>query len=46
MPDWAQTLAPELRNIAFVERAPWSQTHDLQALPPADRLHSPDAQAP
>ena len=30
MPDWAQTLAPELRNIAFAERAPWSQTHDLQ----------------
>jgi len=30
MPDWAQTLAPELRNIAFAERAPWSKTHDLQ----------------
>ena len=30
MPDWAQTLPPELRNIAFVERAPWSQTHQLK----------------
>ena len=30
MPDWAQTLPPELRNVAFVERAPWSKTHDLQ----------------
>ncbi|HEY8241854.1 MAG TPA: hypothetical protein VII68_00215 [Casimicrobiaceae bacterium] len=30
MPDWAQTLPPELRNIAFIERAPWSQTHELR----------------
>jgi hypothetical protein len=30
MPDFAQTLAPELRNIDFATGAPWSQTHDLQ----------------
>jgi hypothetical protein len=30
MPESAQTLPPELRNIDFALRAPWSQTHDLQ----------------
>ena len=30
MPDYAQTLPPELRNIGFVERGPWARTHDLQ----------------
>ena len=30
VPDFAQTLPPERRNIDFVERRPWSQTHDLQ----------------
>ena len=30
MPDFAQTLPPHLRNIDFVLRRPWSETHDLQ----------------
>lgn len=30
MPDFAQTLPPEQRNVDFVLRPPWSQTHDLQ----------------
>ncbi|CAG1006557.1 hypothetical protein BURK1_03309 [Burkholderiales bacterium] len=30
MPDFAQTLPPELRNIDFVLRPPWSESHDLQ----------------
>ena len=30
MPDFAQTLPPHLRNIDFVLRPPWSETHDLQ----------------
>ena len=30
MPDYAQTLPPERRNIDFALRAPWSQTHDVQ----------------
>lgn len=30
MPEFAQTLPPERRNIDFVQRAPWSATHDLQ----------------
>ena len=30
MPDFAQTLPPEHRNIDFALRRPWSETHDLQ----------------
>ena len=30
IPDDAQTLPPERRNIDFALRAPWSQTHDVQ----------------
>ena len=30
MPDYAQTLPVEMRNIGFATRAPWSKTHDLQ----------------
>jgi hypothetical protein len=30
MPDYAQTLPPELRNIDFALRPPWSRTHDLR----------------
>ena len=30
MPDFAQTLPPELRNIDFATQPPWSKTHDLQ----------------
>lgn len=29
MPDFAQTLPPERRNIDFALRRPWSETHDL-----------------
>ena len=30
MPDYAQTLPPEMRNIDFVLSPPWSRTHDLK----------------
>jgi hypothetical protein len=33
MPEFAQTLPPAMRNIDFVLRGPWAQTHDLQRFP-------------
>lgn len=50
MPEFAQTLPPELRNIAFVERSPWRETHTLErfhqhtgylALAPRDAAGAP-----
>ncbi|MBN8479793.1 MAG: hypothetical protein J0L91_12620 [Burkholderiales bacterium] len=30
LPDFAQTLPPDLRNIDFVTRGPWARTHEMQ----------------
>lgn len=30
LPDWAQTLAPERRNIDFIETSRWAVTHEIK----------------
>jgi hypothetical protein len=32
LPEIAQTLPPELRNLDFIARGPWTATHELQRL--------------